>query len=162
MGRAGVPGKTPEGHLVFSGTVDGNGRSVVRGFPSTLGQHANALATSSTAEQVYTRSVLKEPRLPTASMRAARATVRTGTGVEGMLDPSRAGRVEFGAAAGVPAGVTFLPAIATAVATCCGTSGPRRSAACFARYTPTPPQKRTGHHCDEIRRARRDLVCGSS
>ncbi|MFC7813452.1 hypothetical protein ACFUTR_02135 [Streptomyces sp. NPDC057367] len=130
-----APGKDPEGHLDFSDTVDGDGRSVVRGFLSTLGQHPDAYATLSTAEQVYTRSVLEGTVGPDGiNEGAARATVRTGAEVQGMLDQSRAdqveatnlkthedyakavakraGWVEFGAAAGIAAGVAFLPATA--------------------------------------------------
>ncbi|CAM5310173.1 hypothetical protein SALBM311S_12086 [Streptomyces alboniger] len=44
-----APGKNPDGHLGFADTADGNGRSVVRGFLSTLGQHPDAYATVSTA-----------------------------------------------------------------------------------------------------------------
>ncbi|MET9358109.1 hypothetical protein ABZY14_34925 [Streptomyces sp. NPDC006617] len=130
-----APGKNPDGHLDFGDTVDGNGRSVVRGFLSTLGQHPDPYATLSTAEQVYTRSVLEGTVGPDGiDEGAARATVRTGAEVQGMLDQSRAdqveatnlkthedyekavakraGWVEFGAAAGIAAGVAFLPATA--------------------------------------------------
>ncbi|MFH9083696.1 hypothetical protein [Streptomyces sp. NPDC017673] len=131
-----APGKNPDGHLDFADTADGNGRSVVRGFLSTLGQHPDAYATVSTAEQVYTRSALEETVGPDGriSEGAARATVRVGAEVQGMLDQSRAdqveatnlkthedyekavakraGWVEFGAVAGVAAGVAFLPATA--------------------------------------------------
>ncbi|GGQ76977.1 hypothetical protein [Streptomyces flaveolus] len=132
-----APGKNPGGHLDFADTADGNGRSVVRGFLSTLGQHPDAYATVSTAEQVYTRSALEETVGPNGKIDdegAARATVRVGAEVQGMLDQSRAdqveatnlkthedyekavakraGWVEFGAAAGIAAGVAFLPATA--------------------------------------------------
>ncbi|GJF21096.1 MULTISPECIES: hypothetical protein [Streptomyces] len=132
-----APGKNPDGHLDFADTADGNGRSVVRGFLSTLGQHPDAYATVSTAEQVYTRSALEETVGPNGKIDdegAARATVRVGAEVQGMLDQSRAdqveatnlkthedyekavakraGWVEFGAAAGIAAGVAFLPATA--------------------------------------------------
>ncbi|WP_077800878.1 hypothetical protein [Streptomyces sp. JHA26] len=134
-----APGKNPDGHMDFSDTVDGNGRSTVRGFLSTLGQHPDAYATVSTAEQVYTRSVLEGSVGPdgkiTEEVEArTRATVRTGAEVQGMLDQSRAdqveatnlkthedyekavakraGWVEFGATAGIAAGVAFLPATA--------------------------------------------------
>ncbi|MET7273204.1 hypothetical protein ABZS59_18760 [Streptomyces flaveolus] len=132
-----APGKNPDGHLDFADTADGNGRSVVRGFLSTLGQHPDAYATVSTAEQVYTRSALEETVGPNGKIGdegAARATVRVGAEVQGMLDQSRAdqveatnlkthedyekavakraGWVEFGAAAGIAAGVAFLPATA--------------------------------------------------
>lgn len=131
-----APGRNPEGHLDFGDTVDGNGRSVVRGFLSTLGQHPDAYATVSAAEQVYTRSALEETVGADGKISegAARATVRTGAEVQGMLDQSRAdqveatnlkthedyekavakraGWVEFGATAGLAAGVAFLPATA--------------------------------------------------
>ncbi|MER8017332.1 hypothetical protein ACIQ7S_27935 [Streptomyces griseoluteus] len=131
-----APGRNPDGHVDFADTVDGNGRSVVRGFLSTLGQHPDAYATLSTAEQVYTRSALEETVGPDGKISegAARATVRTGAEVQGMLDQSRAdqveatnlkthedyekavasraGWVEFGATAGIAAGVAFLPATA--------------------------------------------------
>ncbi|MEU6099928.1 hypothetical protein [Streptomyces flaveolus] len=131
-----APGKNPDGHLDFGDTADGNGRSVVRGFLSTLGQHPDAYATVSTAEQVYTRSALEGTAGPDGKINegAARATVRVGAEVQGMLDQSRAdqveatnlkthedyekavakraGWVEFGAAAGIAAGVAFLPATA--------------------------------------------------
>ncbi|MGW2210626.1 hypothetical protein [Streptomyces sp. NPDC001781] len=131
-----APGRNPDGHLDFADTADGNGRSVVRGFLSTLGQHPDAYATVSAAEQVYTRSALEETVGPDGKISegAARATVRTGAEVQGMLDQSRAdqveatnlkthedyekavakraGWVEFGATAGLAAGVAFLPATA--------------------------------------------------
>ncbi|MFF3308540.1 hypothetical protein [Streptomyces sp. NPDC002952] len=134
-----APGKNPDGHLDFADTVDRNGRSVVRGFLSTLGQHPDAYATVSTAEQVYTRSVLEgtvgpDGKIDDEVAARARATVRVGAEVQGMLDQSRAdqveatnlkthedyekavakrsGWVEFGATAGIAAGVAFLPATA--------------------------------------------------
>ncbi|MEV5936422.1 hypothetical protein ACIQCD_18950 [Streptomyces sp. NPDC093250] len=131
-----APGKNPHGHVDFADTADGNGRSVVRGFLSTLGQHPDAYATVSTAEQVYTRSALEGAAGPDGKINegAARATVRVGAEVQGMLDQSRAdqveatnlkthedyekavakraGWVEFGATVGVAAGVAFLPATA--------------------------------------------------
>jgi hypothetical protein len=130
-----APGKNPEGHIDFADTGDGNGRSVVRGFLSTLGQHPDAYATLSAAEQVYTRSALEGTVGPDGIKEgAARATVLVGAEVQGMLDQSRAdqveatnlkthedyekavekraGWVEFGAAAGIAAGVAFLPATA--------------------------------------------------
>ncbi|MFJ2226750.1 hypothetical protein [Streptomyces halstedii] len=131
-----APNKDRDGRLDFADTTDRNGRSVVRGFLSTLGQHPDAYATVSTAEQLYTRSVLEgqvgaDGKIDTG---AARATVHTGAEVQGMLDQSRAdqveatnlkthedyekavakraGWVEFGAVTGVAAGVAFLPEIA--------------------------------------------------
>lgn len=131
-----APGKGQEGHLDFADTEDRNGRSIARGFLSTLGQHPDAYATVSAAEQVYSRSVL-EGQVGSdgkTDQGAARATVHVGAEVQGMLDQSRAdqveatnlkthedyekavakraGWIEFGAAAGVAAGVAFLPATA--------------------------------------------------
>ncbi|MFD5060194.1 MULTISPECIES: hypothetical protein [unclassified Streptomyces] len=128
-----APGKNPEGHIDFED--DEEGRSVARGFLSALGQHPDAYATLSTAEQVYTRSVLEAQVGPDGiDTGAARSTVHVGAEVQGMLDQSRAdqveaehmkthedyekavakrsGWVEFGAVAGVAAGVAFLPATA--------------------------------------------------
>ncbi|MFE9904925.1 hypothetical protein [Streptomyces achromogenes] len=131
-----TPRKNPDGHVTFADTVDGNGRSVVRGFLSTLGQHPDAYATVSAAEQVYTRSALEETvdRHGQIKEGPARAIVRVGAEVQGMLDQSRAdqveatnlklhedyekavakraGWIEFGATAGIAAGVAFLPATA--------------------------------------------------
>ncbi|MFJ3658972.1 hypothetical protein ACIPPM_00705 [Streptomyces sp. NPDC090119] len=134
-----APGRNPDAHVDFADTVDGNGRSVVRGFLSTLGQHPDAYATVSAAEQVYTRSALEgtvgpDGKITDEVAAQARATVRTGAEVQGMLDQSRAdqveatnlkthedyekavakrsGWVEFGATAGLAAGVAFLPATA--------------------------------------------------
>lgn len=129
-----APRKNLEGHIDFQ--YDEEGRSVARGFLSALGQHPDAYATLSTAEQVYTRSVLEaqvgpDDKIDTGS---ARSAVHVGAEVQGMLDKSRAdqvqadhmkthedyekavakrsGWVEFGAVAGVAAGVAFLPATA--------------------------------------------------
>ncbi|MGV4886272.1 hypothetical protein ACSR0Z_06580 [Streptomyces viridosporus] len=134
-----APGKNPDGHIDFADTADGNGRSVVRSFLSTLGQYPDAYATVSTAEQVYTRSVLEgtvgpDGKITEAVEARARAAVRVGAEVQGMLDQSRAdqveatnlkthedyekavakraGWIEFGATAGIAAGVAFLPATA--------------------------------------------------
>lgn len=131
-----APGDGKGAHLDFADTADGNGRSVARSFLSTLGQHPDAYATVSTAEQAYTGSALENTVGPDGKIDegAARATVRVGAEVQGMLDQSRAdqveatnlktheeyekavekrsGWVEFGAAAGVAAGVAFLPATA--------------------------------------------------
>ncbi|MER7496345.1 DUF6571 family protein [Streptomyces pharetrae] len=136
-----APGKNPDGHIDFADTADGNGRSIVRGFLSTLGQHPDAYATLSTAEQVYTRSVLEGAVGPDGKITdevegRARAAVRVGAEVQGMLDQSRAdqveatnlkthedyekavakraGWVEFGATVGIAAGVAFLPVTAAA------------------------------------------------
>ncbi|WP_097913947.1 MULTISPECIES: hypothetical protein [Streptomyces] len=131
-----APGENQEGRLDFADTEDRNGRIIARGFLSALGQHPDAYATVSTAEEVYTRSVLEAQVGPDGKIDqgAARAAVHTGSEVQGMLDQSRAdqveatnlkthedyekavakraGWIEFGAVAGVAAGVAFLPATA--------------------------------------------------
>ncbi|NEE10764.1 hypothetical protein G3M58_30440, partial [Streptomyces sp. SID7499] len=124
------------GRLDFADTEDRNGRIIAREFLSALGQHPDAYATVATAEEVYTRSVLEAQVGPDGKIDqgAARAAVHTGSEVQGMLDQSRAdqveatnlkthedyekavakraGWIEFGAVAGVAAGVAFLPATA--------------------------------------------------
>ncbi|BAG21425.1 MULTISPECIES: hypothetical protein [Streptomyces] len=130
-----APDKNIAGHIPFG--ADGEeGRSTVRQFLSALGQHPDAYATLSTAEQAYTRSVLETQVSPdgTIDADAARTTVRVGAEMQGMLDQSRAdqvqaenmkthedyekavaeraGWVEFGAGVGIAAGVAFLPATA--------------------------------------------------
>ncbi|MFD9422797.1 MULTISPECIES: hypothetical protein [unclassified Streptomyces] len=131
-----APTKNPEGHLDFSDLAgqDG-GRDAARGFLSALGQHPDAYATVSKAEQIYTTSVL-EAQYQDGNIKegAARSTVHVGAEVQGMLDQSRAdqveatnlkthedyekavakraGWVEFGAGAAVAAGVAFLPVTA--------------------------------------------------
>ncbi|MFE5961236.1 hypothetical protein [Streptomyces rubiginosohelvolus] len=131
-----APGSNREAHLDFADTEERNGRNIVRGFLSALGQHPDAYATVSAAEEIYTRSVLEAHvgRDGQIDQGAARAAVYTGAEVQGMLDQSRAdqveatnlkvhedyekavakraGWVEFGAIAGVAAGVAFLPATA--------------------------------------------------
>lgn len=129
-----APGENRDGHIDFDN--DEEGRAVVRDFLSVLGQHPDAYASISTAEQVYTRSALEaqvgsDGKIDTGS---ARSAVSVGAEVQGMLDQSRAdqvqaehmkthedyekavakraGWVEFGAVAGVAAGVAFLPATA--------------------------------------------------
>ncbi|MFD3652737.1 hypothetical protein [Streptomyces sp. NPDC058620] len=129
-----APGKNPDGHIDFED--DEEGRRTARGFLSVLGQHPDAYATVSKAEQVYSTSVLeaqvgRDGKIDTG---AARSTVHVGAEVQGMLDQSRAdqveatnlkthedyekavakraGWIEFGAVAGVAAGVAFLPATA--------------------------------------------------
>ncbi|PRH77590.1 hypothetical protein C6N75_19490 [Streptomyces solincola] len=125
-----------EGRLPFSDTEDGNLRSVTRDFLSTLGQHPDAYASVSTANEVYTRSVLENQVSADGKIDhgGARQAVRVGAEVQGMLDQSRGnqvaatslkthedyqkavekrqGWIEFGAAAGIAAGVAFLPATA--------------------------------------------------
>ncbi|WP_406153027.1 hypothetical protein OH797_24485 [Streptomyces anulatus] len=131
-----APGENQKGRLDFADTEDRNGRGIAREFLSALGQHPDAYATVSAAEEVYTRSVLEAQVGPDGKIDqgAARAAVHTGSEVQGMLDQSRgdqvqaenlkkhedyekavakrAGWIEFGAVAGVAAGVAFLPATA--------------------------------------------------
>ncbi|MEU0353928.1 hypothetical protein [Streptomyces cyaneofuscatus] len=139
-----APGKNLEGHIDFSDPGSEpdpdpdrrDGRSIARGFLSTLGQHPDAYATVSAAEGAYTRSALEGQVGPAGKIDegAVRAAVQVGAEVQGMLDQSRAdqveatnlkthedfekavakraGWVEFGAVAGVAAGVAFLPATA--------------------------------------------------
>ncbi len=131
-----APGENQTGRLDFADTEDRNGRGIAREFLSSLGQYPDAYATVSAAEEVYTRSVLEAQVGPDGKIDqgAARAAVHTGSEVQGMLDESRAdqvqstnlkthedyekavakraGWVEFGAVAGVAAGVAFLPATA--------------------------------------------------
>ncbi|MEU5654800.1 DUF6571 family protein [Streptomyces sp. NPDC047737] len=128
--------KNPEGHLDFSDFPEENGRDAARGFLSVLGQHPDAYATISKAEQVYTTSMLEAHVGADGKIDSgvARSTVHVGAEVQGMLDQSRAdqveatnlkthedyekavaqrsGWIEFGATAGVAAGVAFLPATA--------------------------------------------------
>ncbi|MEV6654124.1 hypothetical protein [Streptomyces sp. NPDC051219] len=126
-----APGKDPDSHAEF-------GRSDARKFLSTLGQHPDAYASISTAERVYTSSMLEAQVGPDGKIDQgeARQAVRTGAEVQGMLDQSRVDQleaqngkkledyektlekrsawIEFGATAAVAAGVAFLPATAAA------------------------------------------------
>ncbi|MFE7485648.1 hypothetical protein [Streptomyces sp. NPDC057552] len=133
-----APTSNLEGHLPFGDHVSQRAqeRDIVRGFLGALGQHPDAYATLATAEQAYTRSVLEaqvgaDGKIDSGS---ARVAVHVGAEVHGTLDQSRAdqveaermkthedyekavaqraGWVEFGAAAGIAAGVAFLPATA--------------------------------------------------
>ncbi|MFD7979968.1 hypothetical protein [Streptomyces sp. NPDC059071] len=114
------------------------GRRAAVEFLSTLGQYPDAYATVSTAERLYTTSVLEaqvghDGRIDEAG---ARQAVRTGATLQGLLDESRAGQVkaegmkahedyekaqekkaawvEFGTTVAIAAGVAFLPATAAA------------------------------------------------
>ncbi|MEU5720191.1 DUF6571 family protein, partial [Streptomyces sp. NPDC020403] len=131
-----APGRDPDGHLDFSDAQGSHGRDIARKFLSVLGQHPDAYATLSTAEQVYTASALEAQVGPDGDPDpgGARSVVFRGAEVHGMLDQSRAdqveadhmkthedyekavakraGWVEFGATVGVAAGVAFLPATA--------------------------------------------------
>ncbi|MET9673313.1 DUF6571 family protein [Streptomyces sp. NPDC006482] len=124
-----APSKMPGAHPEF-------GREGAIDFLSTLGQHPDAYATVSTAERLYTTSVLEAQVGPDGKIDegAARATVYTGATLQGVLDESRAnqveaegmkkheeyekaqaakaGWVELGATVGIAAGVAFLPATA--------------------------------------------------
>ncbi|MEE1752256.1 hypothetical protein [Streptomyces sp. SP18CS02] len=113
-------------------------RSGAHKFLSVLGQHPDAYASISTAERVYTTSVLEDQvgadgRIDEGG---ARHAVNTGAQVQGILDQSRADQVEaegvkkhedyekahakrsawigFGTTAAIAAGVAFLPATAAA------------------------------------------------
>ncbi|MFI5771723.1 hypothetical protein ACIA74_24920 [Streptomyces sp. NPDC051658] len=133
-----APGKNPAGHLDFSDLDDDKGRPIARQFLSALGQHPDAYATVSNAEQIYTSSMLERQVDSNGEINTggARAVVSTGAEVQGMLDQSRAdqvvasdmkkqedyekavaarsGWIEFGAGVGVAAGVAFLPPVAAA------------------------------------------------
>lgn len=121
--------KDPTGHVALD-------RDEARKLLSALGQHPDAYATVSTAERVYSTSVLEAQVGPDGHIDkgAARETVRVGAEVQGMLDKSRADQVqenhvekdeeynkalekrsawiEFGTGAAIAAGVAFLPATA--------------------------------------------------
>ncbi|MFJ2786858.1 MULTISPECIES: hypothetical protein [unclassified Streptomyces] len=112
------------------------GRQATVDFLSTLGQHPDAYATVSTAERLYTTSVLEAQVGPDGKIDEGRArgAVYTGATLQGLLDESRgaqveaegikkheeyekaqaakAGWVELGATVGIAAGVAFLPATA--------------------------------------------------
>lgn len=126
-----APDKNPEAHASF-------GRSGAREFLSVLGQHPDAYASISTAERIYTTSVLETQVGPDGKIDegGARHAVNTGGQIQGILDQSRGDQVEaeglkkheeyekahekrsawieFGATAGIAAGVAFLPATAAA------------------------------------------------
>ncbi|MER7465504.1 hypothetical protein [Streptomyces sp. NPDC097981] len=109
-----------------------------RNLLSALGQHPDSYATVSTAERVYSAGVLETQGFHDGQVDEgrARASIRTGAEVQGMLDESRAEQVkamgekkheeyekahekqsawvEFGTTAAVAAGVAFLPATAVA------------------------------------------------
>lgn len=124
-----APSKMPGAHPEF-------GREGAIDFLTTLGQHPDAYATVSTAERLYTTSVLESQVGPDGKIDegGARATVYTGATLQGALDESRAnqveaegmkkheeyekaqaakaGWVELGATVGIAVGVAFLPATA--------------------------------------------------
>ncbi|MFE2597941.1 hypothetical protein ACFXCZ_15830 [Streptomyces sp. NPDC059396] len=124
-----APDKNPDAHAEF-------GRDDARQFLSSLGQHPDAYASVTTAERIYTTSMLEAQVGPDGrpDQGAARAAVGVGAEVQGMLDQSRADQVEaeglklheeyekaqqqrsawveFGATSAIAAGVAFLPATA--------------------------------------------------
>ncbi|MCX2184876.1 hypothetical protein KV205_30755 [Streptomyces sp. SKN60] len=126
-----APGGDGAGHLRF-------GRTAAVDFLSALGQHPEAYATMSTAERLYTTSVLEAQVGPDGRIAEdrAREAVRTGASLQGVLDEARARQVEaegmklhedyekaqakkaawveFGTGAAIGAGVAFLPATAAA------------------------------------------------
>ncbi|MEU2115042.1 hypothetical protein ABZ567_05170 [Streptomyces sp. NPDC016459] len=123
------PTKDPSAHPQF-------GREDAVKFLSTLGQHPDAYATVSTAERLYTTSVLEAQVGPDGKIDEGRArgAAFTGATFQGLLDQSRgdqveaegvkkheeyekaqaakAGWVQLGATVGIAAGVAFLPATA--------------------------------------------------
>ncbi|MGW7450616.1 hypothetical protein [Streptomyces sp. NPDC054787] len=131
-------------HSVF-GPRDGDkqahmklGREGARDLLAALGQHPDAYATVSTAERLYSASVLESQGEHNGKIDEgqARSTIRTTAEVQGILDESRAEQVrgvgekkheeyekaheqrsawvEFGTTAAIAAGVAFLPATAAA------------------------------------------------
>ncbi|MFJ9676524.1 hypothetical protein ACIRP2_00465 [Streptomyces sp. NPDC101194] len=133
-----APGSASEGRLDFSDVEGRDTRGIARKFLTTLGQHPDAYATVSTAEQIYSSNMLEHQVGPDGKIHEgdARAVVRTGAEVQGVLDQSRAdqvaatnvkmhedyekavnarsGWIQFGAGVGVAAGVAFLPEVAAA------------------------------------------------
>ncbi|MFE7126059.1 hypothetical protein [Streptomyces sp. NPDC057617] len=129
-----APDRNPEGHASF-------GQGDARAFLSALGQHPDAYASLTTAERIYTSSMLEAQVGPDGRINegAARAAVGVGAEVQGMLDQSRADQVEaeglklheeyekaqqqrsawveFGATSAIAAGVAFLPVTAAAAGT---------------------------------------------
>ncbi|MDQ0796110.1 hypothetical protein [Streptomyces sp. B1I3] len=133
-----APGKNVDGHMDFADAEDGEGRGIARKFLSVLGQHPDAYASVSAAEQLYTSSVLEAQVNADGDIDTgdARRAVRIGSGAQGILDQARAdqieatnlkthedyekaaekraGWVEFGSTAALGAGVAtaafFLPA----------------------------------------------------
>ncbi|MET8505662.1 hypothetical protein ABZV60_13545 [Streptomyces sp. NPDC004787] len=115
----------------------GNRRAIE--FLSSLGQHPDAYATVSVAEQLHVRSVLERELQEHHGHLVegrANAAVSTGAYMQGLLDHARAGQIEaegmkaqedyekaqeakgawigFGTTAAIAAGVAFLPATAAA------------------------------------------------
>ncbi|KJY35543.1 hypothetical protein [Streptomyces katrae] len=114
------------------------GRDGARDLLAALGQHPDAYATASTAERVYSTSVLESQAVHDGAIDEgrARAAIRSSAEVQGILDQSRAEQVkgeadkrqeayekaheqssswiEFGTTAAIAASVAFLPATAAA------------------------------------------------
>ncbi|MGW6775620.1 hypothetical protein ACWGBX_35090 [Streptomyces sp. NPDC055037] len=136
QGSVFAPSKNPSAHVILEAEV-------ARGFLGILGQHPDAYASLTTAERIYTGSVLEAQIGPDGKPDegAARTAVGVGAEVHGILDQSRgdqieaeglkrhedfekaqearSGWVEFGAtsvigAGAAAAGVAFLPATAAA------------------------------------------------
>ncbi|MFK8907589.1 hypothetical protein [Streptomyces sp. YS-3] len=126
-----APHKSPDSHAQFD-------QLSARKFLSALGQHPDSYAAVSTAERLYTTSVLEAQVGADGRIEhgGARAAVGMGAEVQGMLDQSRADQVEaegnkkyeeyekahekrsawveFGTTSAIAAGVAFLPASAAA------------------------------------------------
>ncbi|MFF2066492.1 hypothetical protein ACFVWZ_32600 [Streptomyces sp. NPDC058200] len=126
-----APAKNPDAHVEFE-------PQIARSFLSALGQHPDAYASLTTAEQIYTTSVLEAQVGPDGKIDqgAARMAAGIGAEVQGVLDQSRGDQieaeglkkhedyekaqekrsawVEFGATSAVAAGVAFLPVTAAA------------------------------------------------
>ncbi|MCX4693092.1 hypothetical protein [Streptomyces sp. NBC_01408] len=120
-----------QGHLVIP-------REGARDLLAALGQHPDAYATVSTAERIYSASVLESQGVHEGKIDEGRAqaTIRTTAEVQGILDESRAEQVkgvgekkheeyekahekqsawvEFGTTSAIAAGVAFLPATVAA------------------------------------------------
>ncbi|MFH9955656.1 hypothetical protein ACH4OX_15735 [Streptomyces roseolus] len=114
------------------------GEEVAIDFLSVLGQYPEAYATMSTADRLYTVSMLEAQVGADGRINESDAieTARRGAQLQGVLDESRAGQikaegekviedyekaqeergawVQFGAAAAIAAGVAFVPATAAA------------------------------------------------
>ncbi|MFC9735174.1 hypothetical protein ACFWGM_04335 [Streptomyces roseolus] len=114
------------------------GEGVAIDFLSVLGQYPEAYATMSTADRLYTVSMLEAQVGADGRINESDAveTARRGAQLQGVLDESRAGQikaegekaiedyekaqeergawVQFGAAAAIAAGVAFVPATAAA------------------------------------------------
>ncbi|MFE7572361.1 hypothetical protein ACFU76_36405 [Streptomyces sp. NPDC057539] len=126
-----APTQNPDAHPRFDPRE-------TRDFLGALGQHPDAYATVTAAEEIYTGSVLEARALIDGKIDpgAARTAVGVGAEVQGILDQSRgdqieaeglkrhedfekaqearSGWVEFGATSVIGAGMAFLPATAAA------------------------------------------------